>query len=195
MSFGNYWSKNIKYPLQKDKIISFGNPYLFQKINSYSHIVKEDRMVIISQNDPIILKFAKDIKKHFSKRLVVEYKPHPMEFYYDEEPDYFKDLRNADVIVSHKNADLYEIFARSRWQVGINSTALFEGLYFGNTCFLINAGETILVKNLIDLDLARLISSPNDIDLDWKIDQKNINEIFSKPSKENIEYMTSLIKQ
>ena len=50
------------------------------------------------------------------------------------------------------------------------------------------------MKNLIKLDLARLISSPKDIDLNWKIDKKGIKKIFLKPSKENIEYIISLIK-
>ena len=193
LSFGDYWSKSCKLPLRKDKIISFGNPYLFKKINSYSHIVKEDRMVIISQNLPIFVRFAIDIKKHFSNRLVVEYKPHPIEFYY-KEPDYFNDLRNAGVVISNEYADLYEIFARSRWQVSVNSTALFEGLYFGNTCFVINTSESISVKNLINLDLARLISSPEDIDLNWKFNKENIKAIFSQPTKKNIDYIISLIK-
>ena len=50
------------------------------------------------------------------------------------------------------------------------------------------------MKRLIKFDLARLISSPKDIDLNWKIDKKDIKKIFSKPSKENIEYIISLIK-
>mgnify|MGYP000934513419 FL=1 len=47
LSFGDYWSSNCKFPLDDNKIISFGNSYLHKKINSYSHILKEDRLVII----------------------------------------------------------------------------------------------------------------------------------------------------
>ena len=193
LSFGDYWSSNCKFPLDKDKIISFGNPYLYKKINSYSHIVKEDRLVIISQGLPILAKYAIDISKQFSKKIIVEYKPHPRELN-EQEPDYFIELRKAGVIISHKHADLYEIFARSRWQVGVFSTALYEGLYFGTACFIINTGGSEHMKGLIKLDLARLISSPKDIDLNWKIDKKDTKKIFLKPSKENIEYIISLIK-
>jgi len=193
LSFGDYWSSNCKFPLDKNKIISFGNPYLYKKINSYSHIVKEDRLVIISQGLPILAKYAKDISKQFSKKLIVEYKPHPRELY-EQEPDYFIELRKAGVVISHKHADLYEIFARSRWQVGVFSTALYEGLYFGTACFVVNTNGSEYMKRLIKLDLARLISSSKDIDLNWKIDKKDIKKIFSKPSKENIEYIISLIK-
>ena len=150
-------------------------------------------MVIISQGTPILAKFARDISKQFSKKLTVEYKPHPNEFY-EQEPDYFIGLRNAGVVISHKHSDLYEIFARSRWQVGVFSTALYEGLYFGTACFIINTSGSEYMKKLIKLDLARLISSPKDIDLNWKIEKKEIKEIFTKPSQKNIEYLISLIK-
>lgn len=192
LSFGEYWSKNCKLPIDKDKIISFGNPYLYKKINSYSHIVKEDRLVIISQGTPILAKFARDISKQFSKKLIVEYKPHSREFY-EQEPDYFTELRNAGVVISDRHADLYEIFARSRWQVGIFSTALYEGLYFGTACFVVNTIGSEHMKGLINLDLARLISSPKDIDLNWQAEKKDLNNIFSKPSKKKIEQVISLI--
>ena len=193
LSYGDYWSSNCKFPLDERRIISFGNPYLYKKINSYSHIVKEDRLVIISQGLPKLAKFAQDISRQFSKKIIVEYKPHPRELY-QQEPDYFIELRNAGVVISHKHADLYEIFARSRWQVGVFSTALYEGLYFGTACFVVNTTGAEHMKRLINFDLARLISSPTDIDLNWKIDKKDIKKIFSEPSKENIEYIISLIK-
>ena len=99
------------------------------------------------------------------------------------------------MVISDKHSDLYEIFARSRWQVGVFSTALYEGLYFGTACFVINTNGSEYMKSLIKLDLAHLISSPKDIDLNWKIDQKNLKKIFLKPSKEKIEYLISLIKK
>jgi len=193
LSFGEFWSKNCKLPIDKNKIISFGNPYLYKKINSYSHIVKEDRLVIISQGLPILAKFARDISKQFSKKLIVEYKPHSREFY-EQEPDYFTELRNAGVVISDRHADLYEIFARSRWQVGIFSTALYEGLYFGTACFVVNTTGSEYMKDLINLDLARLISSPKDIDLNWQVDNQDLKKIFPQPSQKNIEYIISLIK-
>ena len=137
----------------------------------------------------------KDINyyKEFSKKIIVEYKPHPREFN-EQEPDYFTELRNAGVVISHKHADLYEILAKSRWQVGIYSTTLYEGLYFGTACFVVNTTRAFHMKRLIELDFARLISSPKDIDLNWKIEKKDMETFFSKPSQKNIEYVISLFK-
>ena len=192
LSFGDYWSSNCKFPIKKNKIISFGNPYLYKKINSYSHIKKENRLVIISQGIPILAKLAKEISKQFYEKIEVEYKPHPREFY-ETDKSHFAELKNAGVIVSKENEDLYNIFARSRWQVGVYSTALYEGLYFGVACFILNTSGSEQMERLINLKYARLISSSKDIDLNWKIDKKDLSEIFSKPSKKKIEQVVSLI--
>ena len=192
LSFGDYWKSNCKFPLKEKNIISFGYPYLYEKVNLYSNIVKENRLVVISQGFPILSKFAINISKHFSKKLIVEYKPHPREFNVKEQ-NKFIELRNAGVVISDQHADLYEIFARSKWQVGVYSTALYEGLYFGTACFILNTNGSEYMKNLVKLDLAHLISSPKDIDLNWKVNKKNLNKIFTKPSKEKIEHIISLI--
>ena len=193
LSFGDYWSSNCKFPIKKKNIISFGNPYLFKKINSYSNIKKENRLVIISQGIPILAKIAQDISKRFSEKIVVEYRPHPKEFYEKDKSHLIK-LKNAGLIVSKENDDLYEIFARSRWQVGVYSTALYEGLYFGVASFILNTSGSEKMERLINLGHARLISSAKDIDLNWKINKRDLNKIFSKPSKKKIEQVISLIK-
>ena len=123
----------------------------------------------------------------------MEYKPHPYE-YVGSEPKYFQELRNAGVTVSDKDSDIYEIFARSRWQVGIFSTALYEGLYFNVACFVLDNSGSEHMKKIIELDIARLISSPEEIDLSLKVNKNKIEKIFSYPNQKNIDYIISLAK-
>ena len=195
LSFGDYWPPDCKLPLDEKKIVSFGNSYLYNKISLYSHIAKEDRLVVVSQSDLTsdLSKFAQEISKQFSKKIIIEYKPHPYEFN-GPEPKYFEQLRDAGVIISDKNADIYEIFARSRWQVGVFSTALYEGLYFEVACFVLKINGSEHMKKLIELDLARLISSSKDIDLNFKVDDSKIKKIFSCPGQESIDFIRSLNK-
>lgn len=195
LSFGDYWPSDCKLPLANEKLVPFGNIYLNNKIFQYSHVKKEDRLVIVSQSDLTqeLSKFAIEIRKLFFGKLTVEYKPHPYEFN-GPEPEYFQHLKNSGVIISDKNADIYEIFARSRWQVGVFSTALYEGLYFGVACFVLKISGSEHMKKLIELDLAKLVSHPKDIDLEWKVDSKKIKKIFQNPSQKNIEFIKSLIK-
>ncbi len=195
LSFGDYWPSECKLSISSEKIIPFGYPYLINKLSKYSHIKKENRILIVSQSDLTreLSEFAKQISKKFNKNLIVEYKPHPYEFI-DKEPEYFETLRNSGVIISNKNADIYEIFARSRWQVGVFSTALYEGLYFDVACYILNVNGSEHMKNLIDIKLASLISSTDDINFDFKVDQKKLKKIFTYPSKKNIDFIISLAK-
>lgn len=193
LSFGDFWPLDCELPIEKTKIIPFGYPYLFNKKNKYSNIKKENRLVIVSQSDFTnqLSSFAQKIVKKFSNDIIVEYKPHPYE-YIGPEPKYFQELRNSGVIISKKQSNIYEIFARSRWQVGVFSTALYEGLYFNVACFVLNISGSEHMKKMIELDIVRLISSPEEIDLNLKVDNNKINKIFSFPNQKNIDYITSL---
>ena len=187
LSFGDYWTSDIKLPIKRSEIIPFGFPYLYKKVHSYSHIVKENRLVVISQNDNVsnLVNFAKKIKKNFSKKIIVEYRPHPVELYNDP-PGYIQDLLECGVIVSEKHEDLYSIFARSRWQVGVYSTALYEGLYFDVACFILKLPGHEHMQRLVDLKLAKYISSTKDIDFNFKVNKKKLSKIFLKPKVTNI---------
>ena len=49
LSFGQYWSRSLSLPLSSRKIINFGFPYLYQKLN-YSEVPKENCLFVISQS-------------------------------------------------------------------------------------------------------------------------------------------------
>ena len=82
LSYGGFWQSTIRYPIKNKKIINFGNPYLFSKISSYSHVKKEERLVIISQTNysTELSKFAFQARNHISKNIIIEFKPHPYEY-------------------------------------------------------------------------------------------------------------------
>lgn len=195
LSFGDYWSSEISFPIKKKNIISFGFPYLHQKRISFFKIKKENRLVIISQNECSnrLVKLAKNAKKRFHNDVIIEFKPHPNEFYHGK-PKYFSDLKDSGVEISNMNKDLYEIFAKSRWQIGVYSTALYEGLYFDTACFVLKATKSDYMKPLIDLGLARYIENVEDIDLNWKVKKSNLDFLFSKPSLNKINSILSLPK-
>ena len=195
LSFGNYWSSDFKLPINKERIIPIGYSYLNKKILKYSHIKKENRLVIISQpryaNE--LVELAIDIAKSFSNKIVVEFKPHPMEYSINNELDYSEKLKSSGIFISDIKTDLYEVFAKSRWQVGVYSTALYEGLCFGCSCFLFDVPRAELMKKLVDENLARLITTAKDIDLDWQVDKKDMLKYFAHPEDKHINFLVSLI--
>jgi hypothetical protein len=194
LSFGKYWTSGFKLPLKDDRIIPIGYSYLNKKIAEYSHIKKENRLVVISQPkySGELAELAIEISKKY-KSLIVEFKPHPMEYNSQKIPGYFKKLEDSRVIISKPKNDLYEIFAKSRWQVGVYSTALYEGLCFGTACFLFDVPRAELMKQLIDDGHAHLVSTAKDVNLNWKIDQKKMMKYFSKSNKDQIDFLINLM--
>ena len=187
LSFGEYWSSGFNLPINQEKIIKLGYPYLQKKILSYSKTKKEDRFLIISQphNSRDLANFAIKLNNKFKGKIIVEFKPHPQE--YNLNTEYFDYLLKSGVIISKKNQDLYETFMRSRWHVGVCSTALYEGLCFGSACFVLKSSGWEHMKKLIDLDLAKVVSSVEDIDFNFTVDKKKLEKIFYFPTKKDID--------
>ena len=197
LTFGNFWSSKFSFPIKEDNIISFGYPYLNEKYDNYSHIKKENRLLIVSQGleqiDNGLVDFALKAKYFFPKNLIIEFRPHPSSFL-KKEFNYFKKLRDNNILISNKDSDLYESFAKSRWQVGVFSTTLYEGLKFGVACFVLQIDKYQFMQELVDQNLARYIKSPKDIDLNWRLDNKNFNDFFSAISQKKIDKVLSLLK-
>ena len=190
LSFGEFWSRDLVLPLQEERIIPFGYPYLAKKASEYSNINKENLLLIISQpvHARALAEFAKEMAEYHKYSIKVEFKPHPAEFYYGE-PDYFQKLRDSGVNVSDRNADLYSLFAKARWQVGVYSTALYEGLYFGVACYVLKVAGAEHMELLIEMNLARFIINAEEVDLDWVIRKEEARKIFAEPTVQKVEQL------
>ena len=187
LSFGKYWTNSITLPIKKEKIIEFGYPYLKQVANEYSAIEKDNLLVIISQ--PVhsikLVKFAIEFKKRHGHHIHVVFKPHPAE-YYGADPDYFVKLRKIGVEVTERNEDLYEILARAKWQVGVYSTALYEGLYFNVALYILPYAGFEHMKSIIDIGLGKVLNDIEDFDYNWTIQEQCLNELYANPTRKKI---------
>ena len=159
LSFGQFWNDNCHFPINKNHIINFGNAYLFEQLKKYSHIKKEKKLAVVSELTHIreLVQFAIAIKKKFQNDLIVEFKPHPSEYFFEHQ-DYFDELKKNEIIISPKNKSLYEVFASSRWQVAVGSTGLFEGLYFDAFCFLLKKNKLFKAYHQLSLLRSLLIA-------------------------------------
>ena len=191
LSFGEYWKNSATLPIPKDKIISFGFPYLSNKIGCYSIVDKENILLVVSQ--PV---FAKTLAKFAVNALSVcdvkvVFKPHPSEFV-SHAPDYFRDLRDAGVLLADESTDIYSLFSKARWQVGVFSTALYEGLCFNVALFLLSLPGFERMEPLVSCGLARIIRSVDDLDLNWSPSSNGHGDFFAEPSKEKLLEILSL---
>ncbi|MBI4196535.1 MAG: hypothetical protein HY539_01800 [Deltaproteobacteria bacterium] len=71
--------------------------------------------------------------------------------------------RENIVVIDNNDRSLYELFAASRFQIGINSTALVEGLSFGLTTFIVRDGYYEEMKPLIERKAVFLVETADEI--------------------------------
>lgn len=172
--FGNYWKQAIdNFPLPTERLFVFGYPYFERLFAEKSKLLerKEEQIVVVSQGTigRELSKFA--IKLAILKKGVykVIYKLHPGEW--GRERTLFSELYEAKEqglleVVDTDTPALYTLFSQSRWQIGVYSTALFEGIAFGCTLILVDLPGVEYMAKLIENKYAQLVKTPEEIQFD-----------------------------
>lgn len=160
-SFGDFWGETVEFPLPSDRIYSVGYPYLERRVASAGATPSADRIVFISQGriGAQLSRFAQTVAERHPE-LDVVYKLHPGE--YSRWEAEYPWLADAPLEVV-SDEPLYELFATSSAQVGVFSTALYEGLCFDLDTYIVDLPGVSYVEHLIDSDAARLVSSADEL--------------------------------
>lgn len=131
--FGQYWFDSTPLPLKDNETENYGFPYLEKRLSDYKSITaNKNQIVFVSQGvlgrklSELAYQFAKKNKKYH-----IVYKLHPGE--YERWKNEYKELNLAEKlnnfkVIDHEHVNLYELFAKSEYQVGVFSTAIYEGL-------------------------------------------------------------------
>jgi len=138
--FGQVWKDTTRLPLSDDRLILTGWPY-FERRVAESKIKKGDKSNILFLSQPYsgveISRIAIELSNLIDlNKYEITYKLHPKEYnsWKDEYPWLIES--NVKVIDNNLN-DIYYFMAKADFQIGCNSTALFEGLGFNlNTVVL-----------------------------------------------------------
>lgn len=164
LTFGNFWNASANYPIEKGRIHAVGYPYLQQESNKYSHIESKKQIIFISQGTigDDLSKFAVKISQHSDIDYNIIYKLHPEE--YDRWRDKLPWLIGADInVIDNTKTPLYKLFAESSVQIGVYSTALFEGLAFDLETYVYGCTDAEPPKSLIEEGTAKLITTANEL--------------------------------
>ena len=158
-SFGDFWSDSVDLPLSDEKIYPVGYPYLERKVDKYPGAREGDKVVFISQGTvgERLSRFAERLSEDQDLDEEVVYKTHPNEQNSWEEK--YPWLVDSDVTVVTDNPPLYQLFSECKRQVGVYSTALYEGLYFGLDTYILDAPGSEYMDYLIEEGHASLVSS------------------------------------
>lgn len=164
LTFGDFWTETVEFPIPDDRVISVGYPYLEQSVNKYNDIETKDHLLFISQGTigEQLSKFAMEVDQQTEIDHEIVYKLHPGEF--DRWEDEYPWLLDADFeIIGDSDRQLYELFAESSGQVGVGSTAIYEGLAFGLNTYVYDCLGSSILKPLVDDGAAHFISSVEDL--------------------------------
>ncbi len=193
-SFGDFWSRAINLPVPEGHVVSTGFPYHDMMMEAYP---KEKW---VHDGKTVIFLSSKKYGKEFSeiaaelKRLMPElniiYKLHPREFAGYKE-DYPALTGSGVEVISDNSVPLYSLFARSSIQVGVESTAIYEGMSFGLSTFIWDIPMAVNLKRLSDLGYAEVFSDARELsELIKKIDHGNtaysVEDFWKSNAFENI---------
>ena len=155
--------------MERDKLIIAGFPYFENKLkellkNSRKNSKKED-ILFISQGTigKELSKLAIKLDKLINhEKYNIIYKLHPGEYYRWE--DEYPWLKNSNIeIIDNSKYDIYYYFSRCNFQVGVYSTAIFEGLGFDLKTFIYKIYGYKHMKDLYENNYAQLVASADDI--------------------------------
>jgi len=150
--WSNYWKKSSRFPISEDRILVKGFPFLDRYKNNIRIKETDKKQFLIISQGPYsdeLVGFASDLNRKLDQRKYqVIFKPHPSELATGRKK--FERLTNENIIVSEKS-NIYELQATAAYQIGVSSTALFEGLEFGLKTFILDIGRVNVWKGVEDI--------------------------------------------
>lgn len=168
LSFGKFWAEDVNLPINDNNIIDYGYPYFNTKLKNQKHLAKNKNQILFISQGTIgntLSEIALDLALQKPQYRII-YKLHPGEFdrWKEEYPKLveFSKLENCKVL-DDKSVDLYELFAKSEIQIGVYSTAIFEGLALGCKTLVANLPGVENLQHLIDKNLVYCFKNTDEL--------------------------------
>ncbi len=145
LMFGDYWKNCVKYP-NKERFVSCGNIMLEASLNQYKSNRKERLIVFISQGPyaniiyPTAVKLCDILEKNkLSNPYKIIYKLHPNEVLSWDR--IHSDYHDSRISIVGNDLNIYELLSKATVQIGVDSTALFEGVAFNTKTVIIDCPQ------------------------------------------------------
>lgn len=188
-TFGEFWNDAVAFPVQQNRIIEVGYPYLEMQSDRYDDVASHAQVLFISQQmiGKSLSKMAVDAADRIEEDVVYKLHPEMMENWKSRYP-WLRD--SAVTVVGDDGPPLYELFATSTVQVGVGSTALYEGLNFDLPTYLVSLPGIEYVRPLLDGGYATAVGSADElVDAVNSEAQPSVdsNRFFSDDAVNNIE--------
>lgn len=164
LAFGEFWENCLEYPIPNERIYSVGFPYLEKEAKKYINVPQKGQILFISQETigKELSKFAVELSKRNNFAYKIVYKLHPSEYLQWQRN--YPWLIDTDIrIIDNDSVPLYRLFAESKVQLGVGSTAIYEGLFFGLKTYLLNLPRIEDMEPLIKNQYATVVTSVDEL--------------------------------
>lgn len=160
MVWGNFWRDLIDFPVSRQNVIVDSFPFFHKMREKYSEIFRRKNCILVLSQGAIGRAlsdvFATVIRDLSDFELI--YKLHPSEYSgWRDYPSLVEIARHKNVRIVDHNVDLYQLFAEAEYQIGVFSTAIYEGIGMGCKTVLLDLPGREYMKRLIDKKLAVLL--------------------------------------
>ena len=150
--WSEYWKRIPELPLPEARIVVRGFEHLEHYKREYAGLGKNRSQILVISQGSIGSRLAETIRDNLPAlsgyRIV--YKLHPGE--YDRWRSYpaLVEMVGRGEVRLAKDVDLYRLMAESQFQIGVYSTALFEGIEFGCETVLVELPGIAYMKDLLE---------------------------------------------
>lgn len=165
MAWGAFWRDMRVLPLAAERIQLAGFPYFHHLKHQQAQVQKQPNKIVVLSQGALGARIAERVYtlREALKDHQIVYKLHPGEFTRWQEYEHLVRLAEMPNVQIVKQANLYELFASASYQVGVFSTAVYEGIGFGCTTLLLDLPGVEYMADLFDDGLAQLIRGEEDL--------------------------------
>jgi hypothetical protein len=163
-TWGDFWSENVNFPIANERVISVGYPYLEQQYKKYDNSESTNQILFISQGTigEKLSKFAVEVEQHLNIDYDLIYKLHPGE--YEQWENKYPWLLDTNIeVIDSSEPPLYKLFAESDVQIGVGSSAIYEGLCFNLETYVYDCIGSSTLNQLVTKGSAKKISSVGEL--------------------------------
>jgi len=159
LAWNEFWRDIGALPLSKKDIGIY--PFKFQdsEVKKYSNITRIKNQVVVFSQGNLTDQISKIILDNFDffQDKTIKFKLHPEELKSYRDSHFLTQLLDKENVELVIDDDLYKLLAASEYQVGVYSTAIYEGLEFGLKTILCNTMFVEYMEELIALDKVFLV--------------------------------------
>ena len=165
--FSEYWKKCVDLPISDEHIKVTGYPYFERQIKKYNSKSEAGTVNIIFVSQGTIGNKLSRLAVDLCERLKdgeykIIYKLHPEE-YMGWKTRYPWLAESKIQVIDSLEHNIYEYFAGCDIQIGVYSTAIYEGMGFGLKTYIYNIGHADTMRALCDQGYAEYVNDVTDL--------------------------------